>query len=60
MRGERQLEAEKKKSHKLTYRVVIEFGIVEYLTGEDLNFEHQAKRLNQRVNIFKAEAKLLT
>ena len=60
LRGERQLEAEKKKSHKLNYRVVIELGIMEYLTGEDLNFKHQAKRLNQRVKIFKAEAKLLT
>ena len=47
-------EAEKKKSHNLNFscdRVVIGSGIMEYLTDEDLNFKHQAKRLNQRVKI---------
>lgn len=41
-------------------RVVTGLGIMECLTGENLSFKHQAKRLNQRFKIFKAQAKLLT
>lgn len=39
---------------KMCDRVVIGLGIIEYLTDQDLNFMHQAKRLNPRVKIFKA------
>ena len=41
-------------------KVVIGLGIMDYLTEEDLKFKHQAKRLNQRVKIFKAQAQLFT
>lgn len=54
--NKRKAGTEKKKCD----RVVIGLGIVEYLTDQDLNFKHQATRLNRRVKIFKAQAKLLT
>lgn len=41
--------AEKKQGHNLNLscdRVVIGVGITEYLADEDLNFKHQAERLN--------------
>lgn len=41
-------------------KVVIGLGIMDYLTEEDLKFKHQAKRLNQMVKIFKAQAQLFT
>lgn len=61
--GKRQTETEKKKSLNLNFhckRVGIEVGIMEDLTDEDLNCKQQDERFNQRVKIFKAEAKLLT